>query len=266
MFTSVVRTRNGTILLFAPVSSRQEGATVMNRTYLFGAGLGDPPRAAPSKSDVTYSICVARGSVSRLTSRANAVLKYNTVIRSSDEGETWGDPINLDGEGSAGGVMSGKSYTMPMNAKEASELSASEVSPGQLMVIVRPFWAPTVWQSRSLGTSDGAAWGPLTRGAFPMYAMFNAMATTRSGVTIICGRFPAISCQASWDGGRSWRLFIVDVSSAQAQGSLVEVEPDVVLWIYGSRASSAGTSPWELRSQRLRVAHSPPGLRPEPPR
>ena len=53
MFTSVVRTRNGTILLFAPVSSRQEGATVMNRTYLFGAGLGDPPRAAPSKSDVT---------------------------------------------------------------------------------------------------------------------------------------------------------------------------------------------------------------------
>jgi hypothetical protein len=238
-FTSIVRTQNGTIMLLGPASSRQGGTTVKNRTYSYGEGPGISPRAAP-------------------------ILKYNYAIRSTDDGESFSDPIDLDGAGSAGGTMSGKPYTMPMGAKEADEISASEVSPGQLLVLVRPYSSSTMWQSRSVLTADeGSVWGPLTRGGFPLYACFNAMVTTRSGVTIVCGRYPGLSCQASWDAGRSWHLFTVDLSSGEAQGSLVEVEPDVVLWIYGSRSSSTGAGPWELRSQRIRVLHSPPTLRPE---
>ena len=107
--------------------------------------------------------------------------------------------------------------------------------------------------------------------------------TTQSGVTVVCGRFPGISCQASWDAGRSWSLFTVDLSSAWAQGSLIEVEPDVILvsrsvdlpfllltacrvqWFYGSRGPGAGSGPYMLRSQRMRVEHSPRQLRAEVP-
>jgi hypothetical protein len=45
--------------------------------------------------------------------------------------------------------------------------------------------------------SGGAAFGPATRGPFPLYACFDATVTTASGALVICGRFPALSCQLS---------------------------------------------------------------------
>ena len=74
-----------------------------------------------------FDLCCMQFSLANLRSQHSSQVQHGHS--SSDEGETWGDPINLDGEGSAGGVMSGKSYTMPMNAKEASELSAWRFRP-----------------------------------------------------------------------------------------------------------------------------------------
>ena len=54
-----------------------------------------------------------------------------------------------------------------------------------------------MWESWSMSGSGGAAFGPATRGPFPLYACFDATVTTASGALVICGRFPALSCQLS---------------------------------------------------------------------
>jgi hypothetical protein len=225
-FTTILRTKNGTLLLMGPALSNYTSA-VMNRR---NRGYGTTSMGKPAP-----------------------LLAYNIAIRSTDGGESFSAPIDIDG--TEGGV----DPSAGMNAKEASEISSAELSNGDVMILVRPNISPFMWESRS--SSNGAAWGPLTRGAFPMYACFNSMLTTRSGVTMICGRYPAISCQLSWDYGMTWRFYTVDLSSAWAQGSLLELEEDdTVLWFYGSRGPGAGTGPYELRTQMLKISHDPPGL------
>ena len=89
------------------------------------------------------------------------------------------------------------------------------------------------------------------------YACFNSMLTLRSGATIICGSFPAVSCHLSTDGNaKSWRMFTFDVSGANVQGGLLELSDGEVLYVYGGRAPSAGAPPYGLRSARLRVANA----------
>ena len=91
------------------------------------------------------------------------------------------------------------------------ELSPFETSAGDILVLDRPASSPWMWESWALGTK-GAAFGPKTRGPFPLYACFDASVTTSSGVLMICGRFPAISCQLSFDHGMSWKLWTIDIS------------------------------------------------------
>lgn len=57
--------------------------------------------------------------------------------------------------------------------------------------------------------SKGAAFGPATRGPFPLYACYDATITTSSGAMLICGRFPALSCQLSFDSGMTWKMSVV---------------------------------------------------------
>ena len=128
----------------------------------------------------------------------------------------------------------------------------------------------------------GLSFAPLSRGHFPNYANFNAFARTQSGALVVCGRFPAVACQFSADGGFTWRAYSVDLSAGWCQGSLVEVEPNVLLWCeiaetlpsrakpltllhvaccrtYGGWGPGAGAGK-ELHSQLMRVTAS--GLEP----
>ena len=45
----------------------------------------------------------------------------------------------------------------------------------------------------------------------------------------------------------------IDVSGIWAQGTIYELEPDVVLYVYGGRGPGAGGKPWNLRTQKMRV-------------
>ena len=72
------------------------------------------------------------------------------------------------------------------------------------------------------------------------------------------GRFPSLAIQASWDSGYSWRLTIVDsCDTCTAQGTMIEVAPDVV---YGAWGPPNNQGPVELRRQFIAVTTS--GLRP----
>lgn len=80
------------------------------------------------------------------------------------------------------------------------------------------------------------------------------MVCTTSGTLIIGGRFPDISVQVSRDDGMTWKCYRID-SAIWANGSMYEVAPDVVLFIYGGP-----DNPREMRGMFLRV--TPEGLEP----
>jgi hypothetical protein len=132
--------------------------------------------------------------------------------------------------------------------KEASEISVTQTAHGKLLALVRPFFSPVMWEGWS--EDDGQSWTPVARGPFPMYACNNSMITTGSGALIIGGRFPGMGAQVSQDGGMSWKCFQVD-TAAWSNGAMIEVEPNVVLWVYGGR-----DKPRQLRTQRIRVTAS----------
>ena len=119
------------------------------------------------------------------------------------------------------------------------------------MVLDRPGSSPWMWESWS--TNKGSLFGPKTRGPFPLYACYDATITTASGAMLICGRFPALSCQLSFDSGMSWKMWTIDGSGIWAQGTLFELEPDVVLFTYGGRGPGAGGYPWNARYQKMKI-------------
>jgi hypothetical protein len=45
----------------------------------------------------------------------------------------------------------------------------------------------------------------------------------------------------------------IDISGIWAQGTLFELEPDVLLFTYGGRGPGAGGEPWNARYQKMRV-------------
>lgn len=162
-------------------------------------------------------------------------------VCSDDGGETWSEAVDIDGP------PHDERYWLFM--KCGCEISGTELADGTLLTINRPIWSPFVWESRS--SDGGHTWTPMTRGPFSLYAACSAMVTTTSGAVVIGGRFPALAVQVSRDNGYTWQCHQTD-TAAWANGSMLEVEPDVVLYVYGGRQ--------ELRYQRLRV--TPDGLEP----
>lgn len=155
-------------------------------------------------------------------------------IRSDDGGESWSQPVSMDGPPHSDQYM--------MTIKCGCETSVAELADGSLMSLNRPIWSPFMWETRSY--DSGRSWTPMVRGQFPMYASCSSMICTQSGVLLIGGRFPGLAVQVSRDNGLSWQFHQID-TCAWANGAMFEIEPDVVLYMYGGRQ--------EFRYQILRV-------------
>jgi len=161
----------------------------------------------------------------------------NLCLRSTDGGESWSEPINIDGPP--------HDDRYPLAAKGSSEISVAETAQGNIMALVRSNSA-VMWETWS--EDDGQTWTPLCNGPFPMYACNNSMISTSSGALIIGGRFPGMAVQVSHDDGMTWKCYRIDSSAIWANGAMYEVAPDVVLFIYGGP-----DSPREMRAQFIRV-------------
>ena len=170
---------------------------------------------------------------------------YATMcIRSTDAGQSWSAPVDLDGPP--------HNDIEWMAAKDLrNEVAAAQTRDGSIITLARGFYSPWMWESWS--EDGGQTWTPTTRGPFPMYGGPQMVCTT-SGALVIGGRFPDIAVQVSHDDGMTWKCYRID-SAIWANGSMYEVAPDVVLFIYGGP-----DNPREMRGMFLRV--TPDGLEP----
>ncbi|MBI4606210.1 MAG: exo-alpha-sialidase [Planctomycetes bacterium] len=160
-------------------------------------------------------------------------------IRSTDGGRTWSAPVSLDGD------------REDMGNLDLTEATGFETGDGRILCLVRPIYSPWMWETWS--HDGGRSWTPCVRGPFPGYAP-SAFLKTRSGTALIATRFPGLTIHATRDDGRTWDEGTYIDTSIWAMGSMLEVAPDVVLFVY---MDSWGGP---LRAQHIRVA--PGGLEP----
>jgi hypothetical protein len=157
--------------------------------------------------------------------------------RSEDNGRTWSPWVNLDGTDDGEGNLAGGSLDL-------TEVCVAEVASGRLTALIRPIYSPWMWETWSHDT--GRTWSPCVRGPFPGYATSN-MLRTSSGVLLVAHRLPGCAVHASWDGGVTWDPGTMIDSAIWVMGGMIEVEPDVVLYVYYDSFESL------MRGQFIRV-------------
>ena len=72
----------------------------------------------------------------------------NFCLRSTDEGETWTGPIDIDGP-----PYDDRFWQIP---RRASEISAAQTREGKVIALVRPYESPVMWESWS--EDGGQSW------------------------------------------------------------------------------------------------------------
>jgi hypothetical protein len=167
--------------------------------------------------------------------RWGAVHVQAFAVRSTDGGRTWSAPSNLDGD------------RPDMGNLDLTEPVGFETQDGRIMCLIRPIYSPWMWETWS--GDQGKTWSPCVRGPFPGYAP-SAPVKTASGVALFPTRFPGLTLHHTRDDGMTWDEggggTYID-TSIWAMGALLEVEPDVVLFIYMNNDES------QLRGQFIRV-------------
>jgi hypothetical protein len=166
-------------------------------------------------------------------------------IRSTDGGASWSGPVELDQPVWNGNKVQGAAGTLDLT-------EASGVAIGNTITsLVRPIYSPMMWQCWS--RDGGVTWEPAVRAPFPGYAQ--AMLRLESGPILVAKRFPLHSINVSYDDGVNWDQGTVVDYPVQANGFMVEVEPDIVLCTYQNAARGQ-----PLLAQRIRV--TPQGIFP----
>lgn len=160
--------------------------------------------------------------------------------RSEDDGRTWSSPVNIDTP-----LIDGKGQKVEGNL-DLTEVSAVELVSGRVMAFVRPISSPWMWETWS--DDGGRTWGACVRGPFPGYASPN-MVRTRRGAILIAVREPELTVFCSHDEGVTWDQGTIIDTGIWAMGSLLEVEPDLVLYVYWDSFQGL------MRAQFLRVVN-----------
>ncbi len=158
--------------------------------------------------------------------------------RSDDDGRTWSDPVNVDNRGldPDGEQIDGN--------MDLTEVCAAQMGNGRIMGLIRPVYSPWMWETWS--HDGGATWGPCVRGPFPGYATPN-MLRTKSGAVLVAHRQPSMTINCSRDDGHTWDQGTLIDGGLWCMGTMREVEPDVVLYVYWDSFES------HMRAQLIRV-------------
>ena len=155
---------------------------------------------------------------------AAGVLKWGALhcsgwsSRSTDQGRTWSTPVPLDGPPGAG-----------MNMDNCEFISNIQAQNGDVLCLGRPIYSPWMWETWS--HDNAVSWRPTTRGPFCCYAAAAPRHATASGALVVAGRMPGLGAYVSHDDGMTWQGYRIGTDT-WAMGSMLEVEPDVILYIF----------------------------------
>jgi len=164
--------------------------------------------------------------------------------RSTDGGKTWSEWANIDGTLASDGT--------PVDGNlDLTEVCGVEIGDGRILALVRPIYSPWMWETWS--SDGGRTWTPCMRGPFPGYATSN-MIRTASGAVLVAHRLPGCTVHTSLDDGLTWDRGTMIDSAIWCMGGMVEVQPDLVLYVYYDSFESL------MRAQFIRV--TPRGIVP----
>ena len=163
------------------------------------------------------------------------------VVRSTDNGKTWSEPIAIDGYPAAG-----KNFDL-------TEPYAARLSDGRILCLIRPIYSPWMWETWS--HDGGKTWAPTTRSSVTSYACAMLPHPTASGALVVGGRFPGCAVNVSRDNGMTWERYRIGVD-LMCGGSMAEIAPDVVMWVFADTWRSS------VRAHAIRI--TPTGIEPAP--
>jgi hypothetical protein len=142
--------------------------------------------------------------------------------RSTDGGYSWSDYINVDGAKDAEGK--------PVEGNlDFTEVCGVQAADGCIKALIRPVYSPWMWEARS--KDGGLSWEQAVRGPFPGYATPN-MLRTDAGCLVVAHRLPGMTLDMSPDDGETWSQAAMIDSAIWVMGSMIEVKPNVVLYVY----------------------------------
>ncbi len=157
----------------------------------------------------------------------NPLRNWSAVLRSSDGGETWCDPIWVDED----------------NA-DNDEPDICEMPDGRLLCMMRSNGGDSMWYSWS--EDKGLTWSKSKKVGFPGHAPY--MLRTADGVLLVGHRLPSTSLHYSLDDGKTWSDTVQMDVTIGAYPSMVVLRDGTVLFVYYEEG--AGSS---IRAQRLKV-------------
>jgi len=207
----------------------------------------EPWPADPAKIETASPLELQDGTlirfgIGRHSTWTEPVTKWGAVhcqafsTRSTDGGKSWSVPANLDA-----------TDRNDMGNLDLTEAVGFETADGKIMCLIRPIYSPWMWETWS--EDQGRSWSPCVRGPFPGWAP-SAPVKTKSGVALFPTRFPGVTLHHTRDDGMTWDDggggTYID-SSIWAMGGLLEVEPDVILFVYMDSWMT------KLRAQFIRV-------------
>jgi hypothetical protein len=213
----------------------QVNATVL-APWTYGGG-GTPLLVLPDGDILLFANFYPPSAVTHINGRnfwgPFATWNLEGMLRSTDGGESFSGPVNIDGRPPRRGAYGdsedskGGFAPMPMFADSNRILTIGNGGPGARN-----------WESSS--SDGGRSWAPVSRGSF--YTTAAASVTTASGVLIAAGRAPGgVTLHASFDGGHSWpSFFYIDMTGTWCNGDMMEIAPDEVLFVYNGIDGSIG--------------------------
>ena len=219
--------RDGTWNLLVNTVSLNEG-TMMG---VILHGYGDLAKIIPNHGEGTWGAAV--------------VQPYCTL--STDHGRSWSEPVPMDNAALNDGDRPDSS------CGGFSETSVAQLPDGRIVALARPFHSPFMWQTHS--DDGGKSW------RMCCYAPFSGsgdpqLVATRSGYLVSIKRGPALCLHISTDGGVNWDEGTIIDYPAYFNGSMIEVEPDMILVIYPE--SQGEIRPSYVRAQLIRITPEGP--------